>query len=155
MKTVLILAGVMMLGAATVDAQDKVRVFVETPTGEFVDETLKARQDSTKDLIKYVRKNDDHITQVQTAEEADLVVKVVSREEVATGDYSAGVRGSRRSEAEKANRVTVELRTRNGHVSTVSGDSVYPMHTWSSAAAMAFSKLETFVKTNKSKLLVR
>ena len=157
----------------SVDAQNRparrLRVYcfaAANPSG-FVDRKLKDRQDSLKDLQEAIAKKKDWLELAESTDDADIVIEVQDRLEVATGKVDTQTTSNVSKDGKRITSNTTSKPLTNYTLLTVMrvGDYEAPVHgevsseylfgAWRTAAGNVASEVERWAKDNHARITSR
>ena len=170
---ILTLALVIAVSGTVLDAQNrparKLRVYAYTGANAsgFVDQKMKDRQDSLKDLREAIVKKKDWLELAESAEDADIVVEVVDRLVVATGQVDTRTTSNVSKDGKTVTSNTKSTPLTNYTLRTVmrvadyeapiNGEvsSEYIFGVWRAAAGNVASSIERWAKDNHARVTSR
>lgn len=159
--TRLLLTAAVLAFATSAAAQDRIRIHIVPPTAEFVDETMKAKQDTVKDLTGHLEKN-KRLEVVRDAAAADVVLTVVDRSAstptvVATHTTADPLSALvNRSTTFTPNSVTIVLSAGTYTKTLTATNALTPMlNGWKGIAGNLARDVDRWVKDNHATLVAR
>jgi hypothetical protein len=170
---ILTLAVAIAVSGSAVDAQNrparKLRVYAYTAgnASGFIDQKVKDRQDSLKDLREAIVKKKDWLELAESAEDADIVVEVVDRLVVATGKVDTQTTSNVSKDGKRITSNTTSTPLTNYTLRTVmrvadyeapvNGEvsSEYIFGVWRAAAGNVASSIERWAKDNHTRITSR
>jgi hypothetical protein len=126
-------------------------VYIVQPSGEFEDQALKDRKDSTSDLAAGLRRKEKTLRLVEDPMQAAITLEVLSRGRVETGALTPRVFGGG-VDSERAKRLIVKLSVGSYETEIVGDGGTQTIGAWKEAAGDAARQIDKWIKANRAKL---